>query len=132
MQGDLKRHRDSANIFLTVHDVGSSYLRWAQFTQHEDLAAVRDRCRFLHVSLPSSPDPAGHVPSTQDFGLGLVTVLDQLQVQRVLGLGDGVGAAILSRFAVCHPARIHGLVLVNISSGPMVRREESLAEWQMN
>ena len=34
----------------------------------------------------------------QDLGLNLVTVLDNLRIQRVVGLGDGAGANIITRY----------------------------------
>ena len=71
------------------------------------------------------------------MGLGLVTVLDQLRVQRVVALGDGAGGSIITRystvqystvqystvqynilirFGMCHPARVHGVILINTSA----------------
>ena len=35
-------------------------------------------------------------------GEDLVTVLDQLRIKHVIGLGDGAGANILARFAMMH------------------------------
>ena len=42
-QGDLERLRESDNIFLTVHDVGSSYLSWRKFTNNPDMAEIKAR-----------------------------------------------------------------------------------------
>ena len=36
------------------------------------------------------------------MGEDLVTVLDQLRIKHVIGLGDGAGANILARFAMMH------------------------------
>ena len=36
------------------------------------------------------------------MGLGLVTVLDQLRVQRVVALGDGAGGSIIARYSTVH------------------------------
>ena len=38
-------------------------------------------------------------PPAQSVGLGLVTVLDQLRVQRVVALGDGAGGSIIARYS---------------------------------
>ena len=43
VEGDLEKLRDSENIFLTVHDIGSSYLNWKKFSAHPDMADVRAR-----------------------------------------------------------------------------------------
>lgn len=42
-QGDLEKLRDSDNIFMTVHDVGSSYLSWKRFTNHPDMTEIKAR-----------------------------------------------------------------------------------------
>ena len=43
VEGDLEKLRDSENIFLTVHDIGSSYLNWKKFSANPDMADVRTR-----------------------------------------------------------------------------------------
>merc|ERR1719397_2183885 len=48
-----------------------------------------------------------------ELGLQLVTVLDHLRVDRVVGLGDGAGANIITRFAMNHPGRVHGVLTIN-------------------
>ena len=50
----------------------------------------------------------------QAIGLNLVTVLDHLRVKQVVGLGDGAGANIILRFAMNHPSRVHGVLVINI------------------
>ena len=47
LQGDLEKLRDSSNVFLTIHDIGSSYLQWVHFTKHEDMMAIRARYAAL-------------------------------------------------------------------------------------
>jgi len=120
VEGDLEKLRDSSNVFLTVHDVGSSYLRWAQFTQHEDMMDIRARSLFIHVSVcgqaPGSTTIKAAFPSMQAIGLNLVTILDLLRIQRVVAIGDGAGANIVTRFAMYHPGRVHGVVLINCSA----------------
>ena len=44
----------------------------------------------------------GPFPSLADLGMNLVTVLDQLRIKHVIGLGDGAGANIMARFAMMH------------------------------
>lgn len=121
VEGDLDKLRDSSNIFLTVHDVGSSYRSWVKFTGHEDMIGVRGKSLFLHVSLPGqtegAPDLTRDFPAMQDLGLNLVSVLDHLRISRVLLLGEGAGANIITRFALCHPSRVLGVVLLSGSAG---------------
>jgi protein NDRG1 len=51
----------------------------------------------------------------QTLGEDLVTVLDFLRVKYVIGLGEGAGANALARFAIAHPSRCIGLILINCS-----------------
>ena len=116
-QGDLAKLKTTASVFLTIHDVGSSYKNWVTFTSHEDMKETKDRSLFLHVSLPSQQlagiDLDCMFPDMQTLGMNLVTVLDQLQVSHVVVLGNGAGANIACRFAMCHPTRVYGVVLIN-------------------
>jgi len=120
IQGDLEKHRDGV-VFLTLHDVGDCYLSMVDFTNHEDMEEVRRRCMFMHVVVPGQEPGAPTLPdnytfpSMQELGLNLVTILDLLRINQVVLLGDGAGANILMRFAICHPTRTHGLVAVNCS-----------------
>ena len=72
-----------------------------------------------------------------ELGLNLVTVLDHLRISRVVGLGDGAGANIItrfvpsiagrfitafSRFGLCHPGRVHGVVLINNTASASLGR----------
>jgi len=121
VEGDLDKLKNSQSVFLTLHDVGSSYTSWVSFTHHEDMKEVTERSLFLHVSLPGqapeeddlSPDYV--YPTMQTLGMNLVTILDQLRVARVVVMGDGAGANIAARFAIYHPGRVHGVVLINCS-----------------
>ena len=63
------------------------------------------RSTFLHVVLPGQEEGADDLdlgegakyPSMQDLGEDLDSVLDQLDIQFVVGLGEGAGANILAR-----------------------------------
>jgi hypothetical protein len=41
-QGDLDKQRDGP-VFLTLHDVGHSYLAWVNFVNTPEMEAVRRR-----------------------------------------------------------------------------------------
>ena len=62
------------------------------------------RSTFLHVVLPGQEEGAEDLgegakyPSMQDLGEDLDSVLDQLDIQFVVGLGEGAGANILARW----------------------------------
>jgi len=118
VQGEEK-HLKTGVVFLTVHDVGSSYKNWLEFTSHPSMADVCKRAVFLHVCLPGqepgAPDlPENYVfPKMRELGAALVTILDQLRVPRVVGLGEGAGANLVTRLAMMCPDRVHGIVAIN-------------------
>jgi len=119
-EGDLEKYRISSNIFLTIHDIGSSYQSWVQFNKLPDMLQIKQRALFLHISLPGqrpgAPDLTSF-PSMQTMSLGLVNVLDYLRISQAVVLGEGAGANIALRFALHHPSRVQGIVLVNGSAG---------------
>jgi len=134
LQGDLEKQRDSA-AFLTVHDVGSSYTNWVDWVMDASMEEVRKRSLFIHVALPGQEPGAAELPQDfifpkmQELGMTLVTVLDHLRISRVVGLGDGAGANIITRFGMCHPARVHGIVTINnTASASLGRFMDSLKE----
>merc|ERR1711892_1370222 len=119
VEGDLSKLKASTPVFLTIHDVGSSYKNWMRFTSQDCLKEAKEKSVFLHVSLPGQQPAADDLdqvfPSMQALGMNLVTVLDHLGVKDrgVVVLGDGAGASIASMFAMYHPHRVYGVVLIN-------------------
>ena len=113
-KGDLERLRESLNIILTIHDVGSSYLSWKKFTSHQDMEELKSRkifyqtieylfynvilsrSLFLHISLPGQGPTAGNL----DKGFPTMQVLPHFttheQTTILPGswpqLGHGVGS----------------------------------------
>jgi len=118
IQGDLDK--ENPCVFLTVHDMGSNQESMVEFTQQPAMAAIANRCVFIHIGIPGqekgAADLATDFPSMQELGEQLVMVVDQLKVPLVLGLGEGAGANILARFGMAHPTRVLGLVLVHPTS----------------
>ena len=72
---------------------------------------------MLHVCLPGQDQGAEELtesfPSLSALGLNLVNILDQLRVSRVVLMGSGAGANIAARFAMNHPGRVQGVLLVD-------------------
>jgi pimeloyl-ACP methyl ester carboxylesterase len=83
---------------------------------------ITGRALFLHVDLPGQEpeakdlDPNFTYPTMQDLGTNILTVLDQLRVNRVVGLGIGAGGNVITRFAMMHPGRVHGIVILNTTA----------------
>jgi len=117
IQGDLENGKNGDSVFLTIHGLGNSYKTWVNFMNHEDMVNTRDRSLVVHVSLPgqeeNAEDLSGDFPDLANLGMNLVTVLDQLRINRVVVMGEGAGANIAARFAINHPTRVNGLLLVN-------------------
>lgn len=80
---------------------------------------MRERAIFIHVDLLGQEDDAKDLPANakwptmQEIGEDLVNILDFLRIKMVIGLGDGAGANILTRFAAMHTTRCLGVVLIN-------------------
>ena len=117
VQGDLESGKNSNSILMTLHGVGQSYKDWVQFMSHEDMVDTVARSLVLHVCLPGQAEDAeelpGQFPALSSLGLNLVTVLDHLRISRVVVLGAGAGANIAARFAMNHPGRVQGMLLVD-------------------
>ena len=58
----------------------------------------------------------------EDLGLHLVSVLDFLRIKQVVGLGDGAGGNIITRFGMCHPSRVYGIFTINNRAGVSMGR----------
>ena len=119
VQGSLDTHREAGLVCLTVHHVGADNTGWQALVSLPAMTDFRRKAAFLHVCLPGQEPgaadlPAGlRFPTMAELGLQLVTVLDHLRVDRVVGLGDGAGANIITRFAMNHPSRVHGVMTIN-------------------
>ncbi len=106
-------------MFLTAHDVGCNHNSFMRFVDHEAFEEIKKRAIFVHVDMPGHEMGAADqdaYPIIQVLGEELVTVLDQLRIKYVIGLGDGAGANIMVRFAMMHTARCLGVILLHPTS----------------
>jgi len=118
--GDLKEKEKRA-IFLTVHDIGTNHNSFVDFVQNPCMSQIAERSIFIHLDLPGQENDAqlyeGAYPTIQELGENLVPrVLDDLKIPLVVGFGEGAGANVLVRFALKHPQRCLGLVLIHLVS----------------
>lgn len=132
VEGDLEeahRDKDSKCVFLTVHDVGTNYELMMKFTGHPCFEEIKKRAVLVHVSIPGheqgAPDFPDNFtfPTIQHLGEDLVTVLDQLRIKYVIGIGDGAGSNVLVRFALMHSARVLGVILIHPTASKMKMME---------
>lgn len=85
------------------------------------MADVRTRTVWIHVDMPGQELEAADLklkkyPSMEEIAEELVCVVDHLKIPQVICLGDGTGANIATYFALKHPKRCLGIVLVQPAS----------------
>jgi pimeloyl-ACP methyl ester carboxylesterase len=121
IQGDLDS-KQGKTVFVTVHDLGTNHKGWFPFVMHSSMTEVRLRSIFIHVCLPGQEDnaeslPAEYVfPTFQKIGEDIESILDQLSIKTCIGMGDGAGANIVTRFALKAPNRVMGIILCHCTS----------------
>uniref|UniRef100_A0A183BLV7 AB hydrolase-1 domain-containing protein n=1 Tax=Globodera pallida TaxID=36090 RepID=A0A183BLV7_GLOPA len=120
VHGNLEQ-LDEKIVFLTVHDVGKTYLSFVDLANSPTLSPLmRQRAVFLHVSVPGQEAGAenvvGDFPSMEQLGNGLAQVLEKLNVRKCIAIGEGAGADIVCRFAMNFQQHVIGAVLVHCTS----------------
>lgn len=121
IQGDLEeahREKDNKCVFLTVHDIGNNHASFKKFVDSDSFEEVKKRSIFVHVDVPGQENLAGDLadhsfPTIQALGEDLITVLDQLRIKYCIGIGDGAGANIITRFGMMHVTRCLGVILLH-------------------
>ena len=127
VQGSLDDHKKT--IILTVHDVGANHKSFVNFVDHPSMAEVKKNAIFLHVCVPgqedNAPDFTEPFPTLAQMGEDLACVLDKIATMlpvkpnkqlTCIAFGEGAGANIICRFALNHPNRISGIILVHCTS----------------
>jgi protein NDRG1 len=124
VEGDLNtayKDKDSKCVFLCVHDVGLNHESIKKFMDHDSFDEIKRRTVIVYVDIPGHESGAADIaeskfPTIQEIGEDLVTVLDQLRIRYVIGLGDGAGANIMARFGMMHVTRCMGVILLHPTS----------------
>ncbi|XP_050683925.1 protein NDRG4-like [Leptidea sinapis] len=107
---------------VTYHDLGLNYLSFENFFNNEDMEDILKHFCVYHMNAPGQEDGASRLPNNYTY-----PSLDELARQisfvqacfgfrRFIGLGVGVGANILARFAIKYPTKVEALALVNCTS----------------
>jgi protein NDRG1 len=94
----------------------------------------KDRIKWIHVDLPGQERSANSLniikyPSLGDLGDELIVILDYLNIKSVICMGQGAGANICARFAIKHPMRCHGIILIHPTCSPLSFIEK-LSSWR--
>ncbi|XP_062416349.1 protein NDRG2 isoform X3 [Pungitius pungitius] len=106
---------------LTFHDVGlDNKSCFSPLFKFEEMQEIVKNFTLIHVDAPgqeegAAPYPASYqYPSMDTIAEMIPSVLQFFNFRTVIGVGVGVGAYILSKFAMANPDSVEGLVLVNI------------------
>lgn len=121
------REAGSGPALVMLHGIGSgsgSFIR--------QLESLADRFRIIAWDAPGygvSPPLPMPAPVAADYAAALAGLLDALGLDRVLLAGHSLGALTAGAFAVKHPQRLAGLILMNPAGGygaadEAVRREK--------
>uniref|UniRef100_A0A8C7CV10 Ndrg family member 3a n=1 Tax=Oncorhynchus kisutch TaxID=8019 RepID=A0A8C7CV10_ONCKI len=118
MRGVPKGNRP---VILTYHDIGLNHKScFNTLFNFEDMQEITQHFAVVHVDAPgqqeaAAPFPTGYqYPTMDELSEMLPSVMTQLKVNSVIGIGVGAGAYILSRFALNNPTLVEGLVLINV------------------
>ena len=81
------------------------------------MSQIKNRVIWLHVDLPGQELQAADLnvrkyPTLEDIADELVCVIDYLKIPQIVCMGEGAGANISSLFAIKHPNRCLGVVLI--------------------
>ncbi|MFN4112971.1 MAG: alpha/beta fold hydrolase [Sphingomonadaceae bacterium] len=112
--------KDAPAIVL-LHGSNADLHTWAPWAQA--LKADYRVIRFDQVGHGlTGPDPR-HDYSRDNYVADILEVADKLGLERFILGGNSMGGKHALAFAVAHPERVAGLVLVDASGGPMLQRE---------
>jgi len=143
VQGDIEdahKDKDSKTVFLTCHDIGNNHFSFSRFIGSPLFEDIRKRAVFVHVDLPGQEDDAEDMgddapfPTMQALGEDLITVLDQLRIKYCIGIGDGAGANIITRFGMMHVTRVLGVILLHPTANASTMMEsfkDKFSKWKV-
>uniref|UniRef100_A0A8C7NMU6 Ndrg family member 3b n=1 Tax=Oncorhynchus mykiss TaxID=8022 RepID=A0A8C7NMU6_ONCMY len=139
MRGSPKGNRP---VILTYHDIGLNHKScFNTLFNFEDMQEITSHFAVVHVDAPGQqegapPFPTGYqYPTMDELSEMLPSVMAQLKVNSVIGIGVGAGAYILSRLALNEPALVEGLVLINVdpcAKGWMDWAASKMSGWTSN
>uniref|UniRef100_A0AAY4CEG3 Protein NDRG3 n=1 Tax=Denticeps clupeoides TaxID=299321 RepID=A0AAY4CEG3_9TELE len=139
LRGSPKGNRP---VILTYHDIGLNHKScFNTLFNFEDMQEITHHFAVVHVDAPGQQEgaplfPTGYqYPTMDELAEMLPSVLTQLKINSVIGIGVGAGAYILSRLALNEPALVEGLVLINVdpcAKGWMDWAASKLTGWTSN
>ncbi|CAN7999909.1 unnamed protein product [Ixodes pacificus] len=122
VQGDLSKLNPRKPVFLTMHDVGSTYLDFVKFATHSAMKCIQEKSVFLHVEVPGQTYEAPDLPddykfpSLDDLAHEMVSVLHYFKIPYCVALGEGAGANVLARLTINNPELVLGSILIHCNA----------------
>ncbi|XP_046850902.1 protein NDRG1-like [Xenia sp. Carnegie-2017] len=129
------------NILLTFHDIGLNHkTSFEKFLNHEDMKQLHEKFIVYHILAPGQEPGAEkfsegyQYPTMDDLANSVDNIVKHFGLVDIVGFGVGAGANILARYALKHPSKPLGLILVepSASKAPLLEKaEEKLRSWQL-
>mmetsp|Transcript_23418 Transcript_23418/g.65775 ORF Transcript_23418/g.65775 Transcript_23418/m.65775 type:complete len:304 (+) Transcript_23418:134-1045(+) len=109
-------------VVVSYHDIGLTHTGcFATFFGHPGVRDLFQHAAILHVDCPGhesgAADVAGGVPSLDALAEQIYAIIVHLNVKRIVGLGSGLGANVLTRFGLKYSASVSCLVLASLRCG---------------
>ena len=113
-------NRLDSTPLLLIHGTSSSLRTWDGVT-----AQLKNQYRIIRFDLPgfglTGPNP-NHVYSTRYYNEVIDSLLKALQISRVIIVGNSLGGAIATQYAIYQPGKVRGLVLVDAAGLPPAKK----------
>lgn len=130
-QGAEYNPTQSKPAILTYHDIGLNHVsNFQSFFNYMDMRLLLKSFSVFHINAPGQeenapPLPNGYTyPTMDELAEQVELVCKSLNIKSVICFGVGVGANILSRFALRWGSMVDGLFLVNATSS-----QSGWSEW---
>ena len=118
VQGDKTKLNKPA--IITYHDIGMNAVsNFQTFFSYSDMKMMCENFRVFHINAPGQAEgdislPDGYVyPTMAELAEQIHSVLDHYQIKRLVGIGVGFGANVISRFALHYPDKVDAICLIN-------------------
>jgi pimeloyl-ACP methyl ester carboxylesterase len=108
--------RRTAPVLVLVHGFSASLTDWDAWADR-----LSGRYRVIRLDLPGhglTRAPAGYRPSTDDYADIVDALTARLDAPRFVLAGNSMGGGVAWNFALRHPGRLDGLVLVDAAGWP--------------
>ena len=113
-------NRLDSTPLLLIHGTSSSLRTWDGVT-----AQLKNQYRIIRFDLPgfglTGPNP-NHDYSTRYYNEVIDSLLKALQISRVIIVGNSLGGAIATQYAIYQPGKVRGLVLVDAAGLPPAKK----------